>query len=351
MIKFIVSCLLLLAVVSSAGLFILGLTVPQLPTSAAGFFDNTRAFFDRLTITETEKSTVVFVGDIMLARNVEQLMIREGGGYPFALFEELSPYAAIVGNFEASVPKAHTPTPVRQLAFSVPSTSLPYLYQAPVTHVSLANNHTDDFGSTSYKDTLRALDEVGFNTFGRPDAVSRGSVSYIQLDEGVLGLIGIHTLGQELDFEVIGEQVEVLRAASDITVAYVHWGEEYAPTHSQRQREVAETLVNLGVDLIIGHHPHVVQDIEIYKGSLIFYSLGNFIFDQYFSDEVQHGLWLELTFSDDERSVRLRPVTSVETPSQPQFMSESEAEMFLKDLAQRSDLGLQTQIMTGILSL
>jgi len=115
-------------------------------------------------------------------------------------------------------------------------------------------------------------------------------------------------------------------------VVLVHWGEEYIETSSSYQRKIAYQLVDAGSDIIIGTHPHVVQEIELYhsdmqnKDSLIFYSVGNFIFDQYFSKETQEGLAVGLIQSKENLKFVLIPIDL--TNSQPKLMSEKRKDSF-----------------------
>ena len=104
-----------------------------------------------------------------------------------------------------------------------------------------------------------------------------------------------------------------------------------------------------GADAIIGHHPHVVQDIQVYQGVPVFYSLGNFVFDQYFSSAVQEGLLLKLTLTEAGANYELIPTTSIGSRSRPQLMSPYEREHFLTGLATRSAPKLRTQIHSGYL--
>ena len=92
-------------------------------------------------------------------------------------------------------------------------------------------------------------------------------------------------------------QVGAARAAGEIPIVYAHWGIEYATTSPEYVRELARSFIDAGAELVVGSHPHVVEESEIYKGNTIYYSLGNFIFDQYFSEDVRNGLLLEAVFN------------------------------------------------------
>jgi len=129
----------------------------------------------------------------------------------------------------------------------------------------------------------------------------------------------------------------------------VHWGEEYKLINSLAQQGLAHKIIESGADLIIGHHPHVVQNIEKYQGKLIFYSLGNFIFDQYFSPDTQQGLAVGLEIYPDRLVCRLFPLQI--NLSQPVLMERNKANEFLIQLAKRSDDKLVDEIKGGIIKI
>jgi len=130
-------------------------------------------------------------------------------------------------------------------------------------------------------------------------------------------------------------------------IVSMHWGEEYKLINSPAQQSLAHRIIEAGADLIIGHHPHVVQNIEKYQEKLIFYSLGNFIFDQYFSTETQEGLAVGLEIHPDKLVCRLFPLQI--NLSQPVLMQQNKASKFLIQLAKRSDNRLEDEIKSGII--
>lgn len=132
-------------------------------------------------------------------------------------------------------------------------------------------------------------------------------------------------------------------------IVSMHWGEEYKLINSPAQQKLAHQLIEAGADLIIGHHPHVVQNIEKYQGKLIFYSLGNFIFDQYFSSDTQQGLAVGLEIYPDRLVCRPFPLQI--NFSQPVLMEQNKASEFLIQLAKRSDDKLVDEIKDGIIKI
>jgi poly-gamma-glutamate synthesis protein (capsule biosynthesis protein) len=132
-------------------------------------------------------------------------------------------------------------------------------------------------------------------------------------------------------------------------IVSMHWGEEYKLINSPTQQKLAHKIIEAGAGLIIGHHPHVVQNIEKYQGKLIFYSLGNFIFDQYFSSDTQQGLTVGIEIYPDRLICRLFPLQI--NLSLPVLMEQNKASEFLIQLAKRSDDKLVDEIKDGIIKI
>jgi poly-gamma-glutamate synthesis protein (capsule biosynthesis protein) len=159
--------------------------------------------------------------------------------------------------------------------------------------VNLANNHTFDCGQKGYEDTKNILtkNEVGYfdasNIFTK--VVNGKKLSFIGYD-----LIN----PTENALEQIYSQVEDLSHKSDYLVVNLHWGQEYNSEPSDTQKQIAKKLISHGADAILGHHPHVIQPMEIYQGKPIFYSLGNFIFDQTLRETTQ-GIGAGIVFNSD----------------------------------------------------
>ena len=291
----------------------------------------------------------VFFGDVLLARVVERQMREHGVGYPFAGFPLASSTLAVV-NFESAVPVEHAPTPPFSVRFSTDSAFLTALTENGITHAGLANNHSFDFGNQGFSHTRSALVNAGITPFGHPRELSPVSMSYLNLAGGRVSVVGINALAGDPTPRDLAATFDLASATSDVQVAYVHWGSEYEVTHTRTQRDLAEQLVAAGADLIIGHHPHVVQDIEPIDGVPVVYSLGNHIFDQYFSTDVQQGLVVKLTLVPSP-TLSLVPVTSTATPGQPHPLVGAARVRALEALAARSAPALRPSIITGALPL
>lgn len=298
------------------------------------------------------KSSLIFTGDIMLARNVEYLMGREGEAYPFAALD-LKTFAkdvAVIGNFESAMSPIHITTPAFGMSFSTASSALPALRESGFTHLSLANNHSYDYGEDGYQNTVSLLLKNNLETFGNGESLGQESVTYIDIPQGRVALIAVNASEKIPEISLLYKIIGAASRQSDLQIVCIHWGTEYKETHSSTQELLAEVLVDAGADLIVGHHPHVVEDVQIVNGVVVFYSLGNYIFDQYFDDSVQRGLVLSLSLTEIPE-IHLLPVTSLDHLSQPSLMSTVDRQRFLNNLAQKSDKNLTESIKAGVIPL
>ncbi|MCL1874006.1 MAG: CapA family protein [Clostridiales bacterium] len=148
-----------------------------------------------------------------------------------------------------------------------------------VDAVTLANNHSLDYGEAAYLDTKEALRQAGVTPYGYGEAV-------VMERQGLrIGLIGHNLLGpleEGVNLPALKKeaaaQIELLRQTCDMVIIQVHWGEEYAAEANEEQRDFAHFLIDQGADLVLGHHPHILQEVEFYQDRYIVYSLGNFVF-------------------------------------------------------------------------
>ena len=148
-----------------------------------------------------------------------------------------------------------------------------------VEAVNTANNHSHDYGEAGYEESLEALADAGITTFGYEE------VGRCQVGETTFALLGFNVLGpleygtdlEEMKTEV-SQEIAAARTWADVVVAYFHWGEERDTTANWDQQELAHFAADCGADIILGSHPHVLQEVEQYNGAVIAYSLGNFVY-------------------------------------------------------------------------
>lgn len=294
---------------------------------------------------------LLFVGDVMLGRAVESRMEKEGMFYPFQHVQELlmAPDMTI-GNFEGIVSVEHVQTPSMGFQFSIKREYLTLLKYIGFDILSLANNHSNDFGVEALTYTRELCRELDISCAGSSTQFDTHNIVIKEFDTKKIGFIFLHTLYQKQDTALLASVLNELRSESDIQIAYIHWGDEYVLTHTDTQKQLAEFLIDYGVDAVVGHHPHVVQDIALYKNKPIFYSLGNFIFDQYFSNAVQEGLGVQMKIEAEKITYTLIPFSSKEVRNQPTRMQESDSEILfsriLKNIKDMSEVDVQNGTVT-----
>ena len=294
---------------------------------------------------------ILFTGDVFLGRAVERSFLANPTARPFSYLSELiSEYPHTVINFEAAIAPVHQPTPDFGFQFSVAATEAARLL-SNVTHASLANNHSYDFTDSGYFNTRNALQQATITPFGHPQQVA-STTARIAVADSKVALVAFNDVGTTLTRKPVEAVLEDVSTISDLVVVYIHWGDEYVREPNARQREIAAWLAESGVALVIGHHPHVVQSIERVGNMLVFYSLGNTIFDQYFSQEVQEALLLGLEIGKNgAHNVNLYPISSIQTPHQPQLITGEAKQRWLSELATFSDDMLGDQIQAGVIEL
>jgi poly-gamma-glutamate synthesis protein (capsule biosynthesis protein) len=227
---------------------------------------------------------------------------------------------------------------------------------------NLANNHLADQGEHGIIETRENLDKLEFNYVGCADGLA-GECSYkvIKLESLKVGMAGFSLVYNAKKFDIKkAEKIVVdLASTTDLVIVNMHWGVEYEHKFNSNQQEIAHKLADAGADMIIGHHPHVVQGMEVYKNKPIFYSLGNFIFDQYFSADAQEALavgveWFKEStlasrphpnpllgkerglLGEGEMMITLLPMKS--KASQPDLMDGKEKEKFFEKFASWSEV-------------
>lgn len=261
-------------------------------------------------------TTVLALGDIMLDRHVRLQIEKKGNKYPFANIERfLDGSDLTVANLEGTVtnmaPKRLEPD---NIVFTFDPSVATTLRDLSFDVVSLANNHIDDFGAEGLRQTKDYLRAADIEYFG--DYFNQEEVMTIQDVRGIrLAFIGFH------EFSYAGREnvlnlIKQAHQEADFVIVYPHWGAEYLPRPDQNQVTLAHQFINVGADIVLGAHPHVVQPIEIYKDKLIVYSMGNFVFDQQFSTAVKNGLGLGLVLRKDRDGL-----TSVEVSLFPYSIS------------------------------
>ena len=177
------------------------------------------------------------------------------------------------------------------MSFTFAPKSAKALADAGITAVSLANNHTANFGVKGVNDTKKNLGDANVQWFGTPWNASSTEL-VIERNGMKIAFVGYHDFAP--GFDRILDDVKRLSAEGDFVIVMPHWGIEYYPHPTAKMREQAREFVAAGAKAVIGAHPHVISENETIAGVPIYYSLGNLLFDQYFSDDVMNGELVEL---------------------------------------------------------
>lgn len=239
------------------------------------------------------KVTIAAAGDIMLANRVEPYLIQHGPDYPYrntrAIIQEADVFVA---NLEFPISNRGKAVEQKTFTFRASPLVIESLKQSGVRVVSLANNHAMDYGPLALQDTLTALTDNGILfTGGGMDLDDARSAATVKINNMTLAFLS-YSLTFPLDFfassrrpgtapgytDFIRADIEKIRPSADLVVVSFHWGAELMTTAKDYQIELGHQAIDWGADLVLGHHPHVLQELEIYKGRLIAYSLGNFVF-------------------------------------------------------------------------
>jgi poly-gamma-glutamate synthesis protein (capsule biosynthesis protein) len=238
-----------------------------------------------------------------------------------------------IANFENPAPNKfrwHTTGTV----FTADPKLIDGLKNAGIDWVSLGNNHIRDAGATGIVQTIANLEKRGIAWGGAGKDLAQARRLAI-LDAGGIkvAFLGYDTIAKyyaasatragnaQMTAAVVKADVAAARkAGADLVIVFPHWGTEYDATPSASQQRLARAVIDAGADMIIGNHAHWAAAMEIYKGKPIWYALGNFVFDQVWSEKTMEGLTLELTFVGTElRQIRMRPHIILDK-AQPNFL-------------------------------
>ncbi len=257
-----------------------------------------------------DEITIAAVGDLMLGGRAEPFLKEFGPDYPFTdVMPFLSRADVVVGNLESSISTRGTAVENKKFTLRAGPIAALALKKAGIRVVTLANNHSMDFGPLALKDTLGVLDqhEILYTGAGM-DLDDARSPAVLKIKGKTIAFLS-YSLTFPLEFfasasrpgtapgyaEFVKSDIEKARPAADLIVVSFHWGAELMTAAKDYQVELGRKAIDWGADLVLGHHPHVLQELEMYQGRLIAYSLGNFVFGSE-SNRTNTSMILLLTF-------------------------------------------------------
>lgn len=239
------------------------------------------------------KITFMAVGDVLLDRGIADRIARHGMDWPFeGVGEALRSADLAFCNLEC--PLSETGIKINKpYCFRAHPSTVKCLVDAGFDIVSLANNHSMDCSRQGLVDTMRCLDDAGIAHTGTADTLQDSlNPTILEIDGLKIVFLVRNALYPEgiwlrpeqpnvapLDPDRILDQIKRAKRRADVVIVSLHWGIEYRKHPTENQTELARKMIDAGADLILGHHPHVVQPVEEYNGGVIAYSLGNFLFD------------------------------------------------------------------------
>ncbi len=320
---------------------------------------------DNRTFSPAGLWTMVAGGDILLDRGVYKTVKIDGKGvdFPFdggtaeitsryccSSFGWELPRVKRTGNAGAmraylqaadlAIANFENPAPVRfrfhtsGTVFTADPALIEGLANAGIDYVSLANNHIRDAGAQGILDTIRHLDQWGIRHGGAgKDLAAARAPTLLEVNGTTVAILGRDAIAKvynasetrvgsaPLSAAQVREDIAAARAAgADVVIVFPHWGTEYDPTPFKSQQTLARGIIDAGADMIIGNHAHWAAALEIHEGRPIWYALGNFVFDQTWSEPTMEGITLELTFDGATLvQARMRPHIILDK-AQPNFM-------------------------------
>lgn len=298
-----------------------------------------------------EKITISLVGDMMFAGSVGRVVNLKGEDYLFEGYSKHFKESDIVlGNLETAISHRGMPMEDKEYTFRSSPKMAAALKRHNFTAVSIANNHVLDYGYEAFDDTLKNLEDNGIlyagggknkeeaqkGIFIEKNGIKVGFIAFSRVvpvvdwyagskKPGIIGAYKVH------EAEVL-ELLENLKTQCDILVVSVHWGKEHVLEAREQEMETARKMIDAGADIIMGHHPHVVQGIEMYNGKPIFYSLGNFIFSTSRLNISNKTVMAKVAVNSKGEVESVRVVPGTITEGRPLPMDEKQAAEFMEHL-------------------
>jgi len=309
------------------------------PTTTHNFF-----IFKKNSIVEKDNViNTLFFGDLMLDRYVKTqiekkdltYLLENLAGGEKRFFQGVDIISANLEGVVTAGGKHYSPQKTHDFAFDFEY--IKELKEYNFNFFNLANNHFYDQGVRGLEETRINLQDLNIAYSGNHlRSVDKNTVKILDVANLKIAMLGLNITAGMFDEKEVNNLIQGLRNEVDKIIVNIHWGVEYSHNQNKTQIKVAHELIDNGVDLIIGHHSHVVQGAELYKNKMIFYSLGNFIFDQYFSSDTQEGLVVGVNFSNTESEYYLFPIHSA--MSRVSLLKEGEKKRFLKEFVSFSKL-------------
>lgn len=291
--------------------------------------------------------TVSAAGDVNFGDGVTPTLTSEGLSYPFSgVVEAFESTDLSFVNLECCISSQGSPVPGKEYCFEGPADSAGALAQGGIKVVSLANNHSKDYGTQAFADTLAHLKESGIAYCGAGNNATEAyspaileahgaKVAFLAftwvVPDGWPATSTTPGVATSYDRARLAGSIKEAKKNADFVVVSFHWGIELATSPNGDQRSLGHLAVDSGADLVLGHHPHVVQGLELYKNRLIAYSLGNFVFSP--PREISSRSMMVLALLGRQGLVQARIVPAVIRNCRPVILSGAAADSWAGTIA------------------
>lgn len=260
-------------------------------------------FFEKLE--RENEARILFVGDMNFDRHIRKAIYNSGEDYIFSCISDfLKSYDLVVGNLEGPITE-NPSTSIGTISGSPENFTFTFLTGTAnllkrhnISLVNLGNNHIGDFGRKGFSSTKKYLDESGVNFFG--GLFGDEPIFREKLGGAEISFVSYNQFGGS-SVQEVAQKIKMENQEGRIVIVYAHWGEEYVPA-SLHIKNIAKTFAQSGARAVIGSHPHIILGSEEIGETSVYYSLGNFIFDQYWNNEVSTGLVLEMIIKGEKIS-------------------------------------------------
>lgn len=304
--------------------------------------DSPKPVYAKTTVASTKKvqskpTTLIFTGDVLLDRSVGESIRTKGVDYPFRDVSSLLKKADLTFvNLETAVSKRGK-AQNKQFTFRSRPETLKGLKNAGIDGVSLANNHTMDYGTTGLLDTLYYLKKAKLGLTGAgKNKEAAFSAYYKKINGKTVAILGLSRVLPDGSWFANGSKPGIAYAYnnepmmsyvkkavknSDYTVVMIHWNRERQNYPESYAKRMAKDFINAGVDAVIGSHSHSLMGIEYYKGKPIYYSLGNFVFTKASDPRGSESMIVNITMNNNHVSSKLTPAKIIN--GQPKLMNKT----------------------------
>lgn len=279
------------------------------------FFESKKIGSYLFDYTKKDYAKILFTGDLMFDRGI-RYYAGQNGGNKF-IFNKINYVLAdndlVVANLEGPITENKSksagtaPGSANNYYFTFDKSVAKTLFEENIKLVSLGNNHILNFGRDGLAQTKKYLEQAHVDYFGAPDYPrSIGA----EINGIKIAFINYNEFSDLRDAEIPSalEEIKKAKEYADIIIVFCHWGSEYQLKPANSQKDLGHKFIDQGADLVIGAHPHVIQPMEEYKGKRIYYSLGNFIFDQYFDENVRKGMGVQIKIDKKTNKIDFKDI-------------------------------------------